>query len=203
MNLLVVGASGKTGIQVVRQALEAGHKVTAFVRDPAKLSVREGVTVKTGDARNAPDLRAALPGQDAAIVTIGSARGHLIDPAMAALVQAADETGVRRVVLMASYMVAPSFKASRTDRLLGGAMKGFFEDIRSGVARLRGSDLDWTVVYATGLTNDARSRRERVVPDTVAVTSKNKIARADVAAVLLDRAVSGTDIGGAFVVTRD
>ena len=37
MKILVMGASGKTGHEVVRQALAAGHEVTAFVRDPSRL----------------------------------------------------------------------------------------------------------------------------------------------------------------------
>ena len=75
--------------------------------------------------------------------------------------------------------------------------------MRGGVARLQRSDLEWTVVFATGLANDARSGRERVVPETETVTVKNRIARADVAAVPLAEAVDGADVRKAFVVTRD
>ena len=37
MNILVLGAAGKTGREVLAQSLAAGHTVTAFVRDPEKL----------------------------------------------------------------------------------------------------------------------------------------------------------------------
>jgi putative NADH-flavin reductase len=73
MKLLVLGASGKTGSEVVRQALDAGHEVTAFVRDRAKLSITDaGLRVSTGDAMSFDDLRSALQGQDAVISTLGA-----------------------------------------------------------------------------------------------------------------------------------
>lgn len=64
MNILVLGAAGKTGRKVVSQAIAAGHTVTAFVRDPRKLE-RNDVAVAVGEARNVDDLRKALRGQDA------------------------------------------------------------------------------------------------------------------------------------------
>ena len=71
MNILVLGAAGKTGREVVAHALAEGHTVTAFVRNPEKIE-RNDVTVAVGDARNAADLRRALRGQDAVISTLGT-----------------------------------------------------------------------------------------------------------------------------------
>ena len=71
MNILILGASGKTGRQVLDRAVDAGNTVTAFVRDPQKLD-RNDVAVATGDARNVDDLREALRGQDAVISTLGT-----------------------------------------------------------------------------------------------------------------------------------
>src|SRR5664279_3212065 len=82
MRVLVIGASGKTGHEVVRQALAVGHEVTAFVRDPSRLQVRDPrLTVVRGDARSVDDLRRALAGQDAVISTVGgSAKNAMISP---------------------------------------------------------------------------------------------------------------------------
>jgi uncharacterized protein YbjT (DUF2867 family) len=71
MNILVLGAAGKTGREVLAQSLAAGHTVTAFVRDPEKLD-RTDVAVAVGDARSVDDLGEALRGQDAVISTLGS-----------------------------------------------------------------------------------------------------------------------------------
>src|SRR5664279_4681029 len=82
MRVLVIGASGKTGHEVVRQGLAAGHEVTAFVRDPSRLNVRgPRLTVVRGDMRSVDDLRRALAGQDAVISTLGgSAKNAMTNP---------------------------------------------------------------------------------------------------------------------------
>ena len=72
MRLLIIGATGGTGLQVTSQAVEGGHRVTAFVRSPQKLgSLRHRVVVREGDPRSVADLRAMLPGHDAVISTLG------------------------------------------------------------------------------------------------------------------------------------
>src|SRR5258706_8706089 len=89
MNILVLGAAGKTGRQVVAQALAAGQTVTAFVRDPEKLE-RADVLVAVGDARSVDDLRNALRGQHGVISTLGSmnASQKLIENSTEALLEA-------------------------------------------------------------------------------------------------------------------
>ena len=129
MKILVMGASGKTGHEVVRQALAAGHEVTAFVRDPSRLELRAPrMTVATGDARSADDLRRALAEQDAVISALGGTAkggmarplggkpgGGLIEASTAALIEAAGEAGVRRVVMMSTFMLAPNFRCGHPE----------------------------------------------------------------------------------------
>src|SRR5438046_3663449 len=72
MRLFILGATGGTGRALIDQALERGHRVTAFVRSPQKLgSPREGVTVLQGDPRSVEELRAALPDHDAVLSALG------------------------------------------------------------------------------------------------------------------------------------
>lgn len=205
MRLLVLGASGRTGTEVMREAIAAGHDATAFVRDPAKLLVCEGVSIKTGDARNADDLRGALAGQDAVIVTIGGSLGgsDLFEPALEALVRAAEETGVRRIVMMSTFVTAANFKPTGLAKLRSILMTGFFYDTNLGLERLRASKLDWTIVLATTLTNEPKSGQARIVPQTETVSAKNHVPRADVAAVLVGQATSVSHIRETIVVTRD
>jgi putative NADH-flavin reductase len=59
MRLTVFGATGGTGTEVVRQALEAGHQVTAVVRDPARLTVPGAAPVPATPARTAATASAA------------------------------------------------------------------------------------------------------------------------------------------------
>ena len=74
MNIFLLGATGKTGQQVLTQAQAAGHHITAFVRNPAKLSQsHENLTVIAGDALNESAVEAAMQSApfDAVITTIG------------------------------------------------------------------------------------------------------------------------------------
>ncbi|HWY24892.1 MAG TPA: NAD(P)H-binding protein [Nevskia sp.] len=70
MNLTLFGASGALGGECLKQALEAGHKVTALLRNPDKLpaELRERITVIKGDALNLEDVRTSLPRGTAAIL---------------------------------------------------------------------------------------------------------------------------------------
>jgi putative NADH-flavin reductase len=73
MKLLVVGATGGTGSRLVEQALQQGHVVTAFARDPAKLRLRHGnLRVVTGDVLDRAAVDAAVDGQDAVLSALGT-----------------------------------------------------------------------------------------------------------------------------------
>jgi putative NADH-flavin reductase len=72
MRLFMLGATGGIGRQLVDQALERHHKVTAFVRSPQKLgAARDGLTVIQGDVRNADAMSEALAGHDAVLSALG------------------------------------------------------------------------------------------------------------------------------------
>src|SRR5258708_398147 len=125
MNILVLGAAGKTGREVVARSRAAGHTVTAFVRDPQKLDTTQGA-VAVGDARRVDDLRNALRGQDAVISTLGSgmqARGQLIERSTEALVEAMAGAPTRRVVMLSTFAASPTFKAKGVMKLASFAMK--------------------------------------------------------------------------------
>jgi uncharacterized protein YbjT (DUF2867 family) len=70
MNLLVLGGQGKTGRQVIEQALAKGYAVTALVRDPTTVTLK-GVRTVAGDATKLEDLTRVMQGQDAVLSTIG------------------------------------------------------------------------------------------------------------------------------------
>ncbi len=214
MRVLVIGASGKTGHEVVHQALAAGHEVTAFVRDPSRLQVREPrLTVVRGDVRSVDDLRRALAGQNAVISTLGGrAKDAMTDPlsgkpsggvmeaSTAALIEAAGEAGVRRVVVLSTFMLAPNFRAGIL-KPLALYYKGMNDDKRAGEETLKRSPLDWTIVYATRLTDGERSGRERLVPVTEIVTPRNNVSRSDAAAFLLAQLDDDAAIRQAIVCT--
>src|SRR5438093_10326483 len=107
MNLLVLGATGGTGRLVVDQALAAGHTVTALVRSPEKLATatsQPNLRVVTGSATDPKSVAGAMKGADAVISTLGGGGSVIADPTTA-IVAAAHESGVRRVVVLSSCLV--------------------------------------------------------------------------------------------------
>ena len=201
MKILVLGASGKTGREVVRQALIAGHEVTAFVRDPMKID-RGDVAVAVGDARDADDLEEALRDQDAVISTLGSGldgKQALIEDSTRALLEAMRATRVRRLVMLSTFAASPTFKARGIMKLARIVMKGIVADKEAGERLLKRSDLDWTIIYATRLTEASASGSYRIVEGPL--TDIGSISRADVASALLSTLGTLDSVRHGMVVT--
>ena len=194
MNLLILGAAGRTGSALVEQAIARGHTVTAFVHT-ADTSLPAGIRIMEGDARDHTAILAAVRGQDAVIDALG---GHLpflettIETDTARNVIAAmTEAGVRRLLVISTIGEGDStgnvhdfYKHFIMPTLLRGVMKD-----KAGLeAAVERSQLDWTIVRAAGL-RTGESKGVRIVrPDSG--EKVRFINRADVAAFLLDQLTS-------------
>lgn len=76
MKIIVFGATGGVGQYVVKQALEKGIEVTAFVRTPSEIEVvHEQLHIMQGDAFNKDEVAAAIAGHDAVVSCLGSSQG--------------------------------------------------------------------------------------------------------------------------------
>jgi uncharacterized protein YbjT (DUF2867 family) len=189
MNLLVLGATGGTGRLVVEQALAAGHTVTALVRSPEKLSTSQhNLHVVTGSATDREYVARAMEGADAVISTLGGG-GSVIADSTAAIVAAARQTGVRRVVVLSSFLVERDRMSPLLRLASGVAMGGLIKDKSAGEQLLRQSDLDWTIVYASTL-GDGPATGSTVLPEGANWRMSQKISRADVATRLIESATS-------------
>lgn len=190
MNLVVLGATGRTGSLVVEQALAAGHTVTALVRSPQKLTITNpNLRVVTGEATNTLAVARALEGADALISTLGGG-GSVIADSTAAIIAAARQTGVKRVVVLSSWFVERDRLDAVTRVLTGCGMGGVIKDKSAGEELLRQSDLDWTIVYASLLSDGPATGSAAVLPDKANRSMSQKISRADVAAWMLQAATS-------------
>jgi uncharacterized protein YbjT (DUF2867 family) len=190
MNLVVLGATGGTGRLVVEQALAAGHTVTALVRSPEKLTIRNSsLRVLAGKATDAVDVAQALEGADAVISTLGGT-GSVIADSTRAIVEAAPKSGVTRVVVLSSFFVERDRLGPMSRLLTGIAMGSLIKDKRAGERLLRQSDLDWTIVYASPLSDGAATGSVEVVPEGTKRRITDRISRADVAAWIVQAATS-------------
>ena len=188
MNLLILGATGRTGRLVVERALAAGHNVTALVRSLEKLTMsNSNLRVVAGQATNTSDISRALEGADAVISTLGG-KGSVIADSTQAIVTAAREAGVSRVVALSSWLVERDRMDAMTRLLTGIAMGAVIKDQSAGEQMLRRSDLEWTIVYASMLSDGPARGSVVVLPDGAKRRMSEKISRADVAAWMLQAA---------------
>lgn len=186
MNVVILGAAGRTGRLLVEKGLAKGYRLTALLRSASAPPFDPAVRVVTGDARSEADLVRALRGQDAILSTLGSeqAGDELIKRFTQALVASSDLTGVKRVVMLSTFLLTPNYKPNLVGQMIGRIRKGVDQDKTSGEDILRSSDLDWTIVYATRL--DARPPGEiRIVKRGETVGLSDGIARADVGEFML------------------
>jgi len=204
LDLLVLGAAGRTGHEVVVQALAAGHRVTAFVRDGSALADgRLDLSIVAGDALVPADLRAAVAGQDAVIDTIGSHRGtdDFISATTDALVEAMTACGVGRLVLMSHFAVSPQYRARFFDRLWHPTLPGLAADVARAEGIVRSSSLAWTVVRATRLHNGRPTGHLRVMGPDEPIRRHDAVTRADVAGFLLDVVADPASVNETLLVT--
>jgi putative NADH-flavin reductase len=193
MNLTVFGATGGIGREIVRQALGAGHRVTAVVRDPARLDVTgDTLEVFHADLSDPEELRAAVRGRDAVLSGLG-ARSRK-DAGVAtrltrAVLRAMEAEGVRRLLVVSAGPVGP---APEDDGGLDRAMRGLvsavlkdvYTDLREMEAALARSGTDWTSVRPPRLQDKPLTGRYRTVVGGFPRKGRF-IARADVAHAML------------------
>ena len=156
MNIILFGATGQIGRQILDQALERGHKVTAFVRDASKLNVTHpNLSVAEGDARDAQFVAAAMPGHDAVVSALGPGGPEVSDKYLDILtdgtrhlVEGMKAAGLRRIVALGSVATL-----NATPDTLLRDMPGFPAFARNisgahleSLKTLQASGLDWTVL---------------------------------------------------------
>jgi putative NADH-flavin reductase len=191
MQITVLGAAGRTGQSLVAQALKEGHTVNALIRNPNGLKPTPGLTLFRGDATDIRDVASASTGSDLVISTLGTRMGKttLMTDAVSAVIEASEMTHVTRFIVVSSYAVTGANNLSLGTELIARTfLKNIIADKISSEQLLRASDLDWTIVSPTILTNDEPRSAPRLVPSTEKITTRHRIARADVAAWILEEA---------------
>jgi uncharacterized protein YbjT (DUF2867 family) len=131
----------------------------------------------------------AMKGSDAVISVLG-AIGPVIAEAARAIVAVAKQEGPQRIVMLSSFAVERDRLMPVSKLVTRMAMGRQIKDKAAGEEVLRASGLDWTIVYATKLTNGPKTE-PRVVPETTKVGMSQKISRAGVASFLLQAATDG------------
>jgi len=169
MKLVVLGATGGTGLEIVRQSIQRGHQVTAFVRNPERLkSFHDRISVIPGDLLNHSELACAIQAHDAVLSAFGprypvaKSEAHLLERFAVALTSAMLQVGVKRVAvesvafLFKDAIIPPAYLLGRLFFPVTVADANAMEQI------INRSALDWTIVRPPELTDKPRTGKYRV-----------------------------------------
>src|SRR5215469_14152299 len=155
MRVVVLGAAGQLGREVVRALLMRGQTVAAAVRRPPDPSLSSSVEIRLADARNKTKIGAAILGFDAVVNVIGGGtlrRNDVASTATASVIAAAQEVGVDRYIAISAGMVAldwPLFKYLLKPLIF----RHILAEHRRVEEIVTASTLAWTIVRPTALTN--------------------------------------------------
>jgi len=193
MKILVIGATGGTGREVVRQALEKGHHVNALARSAADAApLLPGADIHEGDARDDVAVAKALAGCDGVISALGTKMSllheeTLLSTATRVLIDVMKKQGVTRLVCVTGIGAGDSHGHGGFlyDNIVQPLLlKSTYHDKNRQEAEIRESGLDWTIVRPTNLTDGPATGAIRALTDLTDFHG-GSIARADVARFLI------------------
>jgi uncharacterized protein YbjT (DUF2867 family) len=207
MKLLVIGATGPTGREVVRQAVAAGHAVTAAARNPATAGFDAPVSVVRADVTDRASLDAAVIGQDAVVSVVGTKLSRkpttMLSEGTRHLAAAMRSAGVLRLVCVTGIGAGDS-------RGHGGfvynwivqplLLNEIYKDKTRQEQVVRESALDWTIVRPATLSNGPVTDRVRAIENLAGVQA-SKVSRADVAAWIVRTIDDVATLRKAYVLT--
>lgn len=189
MKLIVFGATGGTGKQVVEQALQAGHQVTVVVRNPAAFPVQHPqLIIHQGDVLRPVNFDQVLAGADAVVSCLGihgRKPTKVYSEGVINIAQAMRKVGTTRIICLSSVGVVIPPRSSilvklATKYVLQRLFKHLYEDMLRMEAVLQESDLNWTVIRPPQLTDTQRTGHYRTTINEP-IRNPSKISRADLA----------------------
>lgn len=211
MRLVVFGATGGIGGEVVSQALDLGHEVVAVVRNPDGVGrSHERLKLVKADVLDASTYARELAGANAVIGALG-ARGLPKGPVTLCtdwakqLIPAMQEHGVSRVVAVTAAAYVPAARPPLLFRLiirplLLSLLRHHYDDLQRMEALFAASPLRWTIVRPTRLLNRPRTGHYRTAVDAL-VPGSMSITRADVAELMLKCATEDAHPGQRVTVS--
>lgn len=196
--VLIVGATGGTGRQLVAQALELGFTVTALVRNPSRLPAdHPRLTVARGDVLDATSVEAAMRGQEAVLSALGHKRyfypTRILSEGTSNILRAMETHHVRRFICETALGIGDS--AGRmglyyTLFVIPLILPFYFWDKTRQERIIAASNVDWVIVRPGALTNGARRGRLRHGSRVGSFLWTVRVPRADVAEFMLDQLAS-------------
>lgn len=192
MKILLLGATGRTGRLLAKQALFEGHEVTALARDPARMTVvHSRLRVIQGDVLDAASIDRAIAGHDVVLSALGFPAWRpppVLSQGMRNVLDAMERHRMRRIVVLSAAgalredagFVVGNLGIGLFRRLLPGV----YAEHRKMLQEIQERDLDWIAVRAVLLTNRPKRSRYRVANEGIPRWGF-RISRGDVAEFMI------------------
>lgn len=207
--ILIVGATGGTGRQLVAQALERGLSVTALVRDPSKLGIEHpNLRIVQGDVLDYASVEAAVKGQEAVVSALGHKQyfrpTRILSEGTRNILRAMEANSVPRFVCQTSLGIGDS--AGRmglyyTFIVCPLVVPFYFWDKTRQERLIAESKLEWVIVRPGALTNGEKRGKYRHGGGIGNLVTTVKISRADVAGFMLNQLTDDAYLGTASGVS--
>jgi len=192
MKLIIFGSTGNTGRQVITQALEQGHEVTAVARSPEKLDQKhEKLQVIKGNVLDFASVERAIQGQDVVLCTLGLPpmdKSNLRANGTKNIIRAMEKTGVKRFICQSSDGVGDSrdtLPFLMKYLIVPFMLRRAFADHEIQENYIKESQLDWIIVRPVALTDGEHTGSYKHGYTVDNETVKFKISRADTADFML------------------
>jgi putative NADH-flavin reductase len=188
MRLFVLGASGRTGTEIIDLARTRGHEITAFVRSPQKLQPGSSLAVVRGDPLRSETMKAVLPGHDAVLSAIGPHPREAFHPSTLltdcarATIDAMTASGVARLAIVSAALLFP--EKGLYFAFFKWLLRHHAHDLLSMEDLVRASGLTWTIARPPRLGKSADAGF-RALPNALPPGSRVMSYRS-VAAFMLD-----------------
>ena len=187
MKIIVFGANGRTGQELIKQAVNKGIEVTAFVRNAESIKLQsDKLNIVVGQATNYEDVKKAIAGHDAVVSCIGGAGikvSTIITDITNNVVNAMNEVGIKRIVQVSSAGVHNEL-TGLIGKLSTMMLKNALKDHEGAYNKLKSGKVNYTLARPMALTEEAYTGVYRESESGVPKKGRN-ISRADVADFLL------------------
>lgn len=185
MNILILGATGRVGSHILTHALQDGHSVTALVRSPDKVLIKnKNLTVIAGDVLNEEDIIQAMHGIDVVISALSTDKTTTLTDSIPSIISAMENEGIKRIVTIGTAGILKSrtqpgllrYQSKESKRRSNRAAKEHYKLYES----LERSTLEWTIVCPTYLPDEEYTGQYRIEVDMLPEEG-SKISVADTA----------------------
>jgi putative NADH-flavin reductase len=212
MRIVLFGATGLTGNEILKQAIDDEHIVTVIVRNPNSIEIKHpNLKIKEGNILKLESFEEVIKDSDVVISAVGTgtsfSKAHkpttLYSEGFKNIVTAMRKHKINRFVALLSVGTIPDPNEALVHKtMIRPMLKGTYDDMRKAESFLSEcEDIDWTGIRPLRLNNKSRTGKYRTAKDILPPKGVN-ISRADVAELMLKQMDSQDYIRG-YVTIAD